>query len=134
MAYKRIYYILLNSLFHVSIKVSVCLSRLTYSSQIVVTFYNVEIDITRHLIAWIHYLQADFGAKFILRWPARISPPGPENADVNFTLEGVFLLRLRLRLRLVGVVVQRPAQQCGIRLMSYMYTNILIEEGIAEYP
>ena len=39
-----------------------------------------------------------------------------------------------LRLRLVGVVVQRPARQCGIHLMSYMYTNILIEKGIAEYP
>ena len=41
---------------------------------------------------------------------------------------------LRLRLRLVGVVVQRHVRQCGIHLMSYMYTNILIEEGIAKYP
>ena len=33
-----------------------------------------------------------------------------------------------------GVVVQRHVRQCGICLMSYMYTNILIEEGIAKYP
>ena len=41
---------------------------------------------------------------------------------------------LRLILRLGGVVVQRHVRQCGIRLISYMYTNMLIEEGIGKYP